>query len=417
MEEENIGMKDRNREQEEEQRANEQEETNLDDNRPDDESVLIIDGSNPDFTRVDDDEPSTSGIPDARRDAGDMRRALTYDKKRVLKEELGVTINKGAGPNSTLIYDNLEFKFNEKTGKATGATYYGKELLVLRDGKLDYSKRTSESFINNFKEILRKAKAEYQKTPAPIADERAGVDLPQNAMDSITENVNDRLDSEIDRRFDEISSSTEITWNELRELRGALYKKEEQSEEIPIEEKLKALKIDEDHWKKESDKAKAEGKNNKALLYDSIRKAAELKADKIRLKFNLKPESEEAKNMLKEETDANDLARLEKFKKWARENVVGVSAIAISIAGIVTAAVMGARTTVKKGGKALGKFAKGVSKVFKKLGPLFSALGTLLSKMILAGSQGLLWLSQNLWVLFLIIASIVYNEYRRKRRR
>ena len=191
MEEENIGMKDRNREQEEEQRANEQEETNLDDDRPGDESVLIIDGSNPDFTRVDDDKPSTSGIPDARRDAGDMRRALTYDKKRVLKEELGVTINKGAGPNSTLIYDKLEFKFNEKTGKATGATYDGKELLVLRDGKLDYSKRTSESFINNFKEILRKAKAEYQKTPAPIADERAGVDLPQNAMDSSSHVVSD----------------------------------------------------------------------------------------------------------------------------------------------------------------------------------------------------------------------------------
>ena len=207
MEEENIGMKDRNCERyEEERRGNEQEETNIDDG---DASVLIIDGSNPDFTRVDDDGPSTSGIPDARCDAGDMRRALTYDKKRVLKEELGVTINKGAGPNSTLIYDKLEFKFNEKTGKATGATYDGKELLVLRNGKLDYSKRTSESFINNFKEILRKAEAEYQKTPAPIADERAGVDLPQNAMDSITENVIDQIDSGTDRDFEEISANTE----------------------------------------------------------------------------------------------------------------------------------------------------------------------------------------------------------------
>ena len=146
-----------------------------------------------------------------------------------------------------------------------------------------------------------------------------------------------------------------------------------------------------------------------------MRKAAELKADRIRLSLNEKPMSEEVVSMIEEETDVNDLTRFEKFKKWARENVVGVSAIAISIAGIVTAAVMGARSVVKKGGKALGKFAKGVSKVFKKLGPLFSALGTLLSKMLLVGSQGLLWLSQNLWVLFLIIASIVYNEYRRRR--
>ena len=184
MEEENIGMKDRNRERyEEERRGNEQEETNLDDNRPGDESVLIIDGSNPDFTRVDDDDkPSTSGIPDVRRDVANMKRDITLDKKTTLKEELGATINKGDGPNSTLIYDKIHFIFNEKTGKATSATYDGKELLVLRDGKLDYSKRTSESFVNNFKEILRKAKAEYQKTPASIVDERAGVDLPQTLL-------------------------------------------------------------------------------------------------------------------------------------------------------------------------------------------------------------------------------------------
>ena len=165
MEEENIGMKDRNRERyEEERRGDEQEETNLDDNRPGNESVLIIDGSNPDFTRVDDDDkPSTSGIPDVRRDVANMKRDITLDKKRTLKEELGATINKGDGPNSTLIYDKIHFKFNEKTGKATSATYDGKELLVLRDGKLDYSKRTSESFINNFKEILRKQKQSIKK--------------------------------------------------------------------------------------------------------------------------------------------------------------------------------------------------------------------------------------------------------------
>ena len=216
-------------------------------------------------------------------------------------------------------------------------------------------------------------------------------------MNDIIGDVNDRIDSEIDRRFDEISSSTEITANELRELRGTLYARE------GGEERIKALGIEMEHWKKESDKAKAEGKNNKALLYDAMRKAPELKADKIRLKLNQKPVSEEVLSMIEEETDVNDLTRLERFKKWARKNIVGVSAISISITGIVTAAVMGARSVVKKGGKALGKFAKGVSKVLKKLGPLFSALGTLLSKMILAGSQGLLWLSQNLWVLFLII--------------
>ena len=411
-----IELEDLERERETQQ-ANEEDETSFtDDRRPGDESILIIDGSNPVFTRVDDDGPSTSSdIPNARRDAGVMRRHTIHDMKQFLKKELGLTINKGDGPNSTIIYDKLRFT-TDKGNKINGATYKGKKILILRGGELRYSTdRAKASLVNEFKELLKRADAEHRKTPTPIAEKRAGVDLPQNVMNNIIEDVNDRIDSEIDRKFDEISSSTEITANELRELRGTLYAKEDSIE--GGEERIKALGIEMDHWEKESDKAKAEGKNNKALLYDAMRKAAELKADKIRLKLNQKPVSEEVLSMIEEETDVNDLTRLERFKKWARENVVGVSAIAISIAGIVTAAVMAARSTVKKGGKALGKFAKGVSKVFKKLGPLFSALGTLLSKMILAGSQGLLWLSQNLWVLFLMIAYFIYNEYKRKRRR
>ena len=408
-----IELEDLDRERET-QRANEEEETSFtDDRRPGDESILIIDGSNPVFTRVDDDGPSTSDIPNARRDAGVMRRHIIHDMKQFLKKGLGLTINKGDGPNSTIIYDKLIFTTN-KDNKINGATYKGKKILILKDGELRYSTdKTKAPLVNEFKELLRRADAEHQKTPTPIAEKRAGVDLTQNVMNNIIEDVNDRIDSEIDRRFDKISSNTEITANELRELRGTLYAGEN---EESGEERIKALGIEMDHWKKESDKAKAEGKNNKALLYDVMSKTAELKADKIRLKLNQKPVSEEVQSMIEEETDVNDLTRLEKFKKWARENVVGVSAIAISIAGIVTAAVMGARTTVKKGGKALGKFAKVVSNVFKKLGPLFSALGTLLSKIILAGSQGLLWLSQNLWVLFLMIVYFLYNEYRRKRR-
>ena len=391
----------------------EEEETSFNDG---DKSILIIDGSEPIFTRVNADGPK---IPNVGCDVGVMKRHIIHDMKQFLKKGLGLTINKGDGPNSKIIYDEVRFT-TDKDDKINGVTYKGKKILILRGGKLRYSTdRTKAQLVNEFKELLQKADAEDQKTPTPIAEKRAGVDLPQNVVNSIIENVNDRIDSEIGSRFDEISSSTEITNNELRELRASLLDNEKLIvDNMDLrEDKIKALGTEMDHWKKESDKAKAEGKNKKALLYDAMRKAAELKADRIRLSLNEKPVSEEVLSMIEEETDVNDLTRLEKFKKWARENVVGVSAIAISIAGIVTTVVMSARSVVKKGGKALGKFAKGVSKVFKKLGPLFSALGTLLSKMILVGSQGLLWLSQNLWALFLIIISIVYNEYRRKRRR
>ena len=61
-----IETKDLDRERKTQQ-ANEEEEANLDDDRPGDESILIIDGSNPVFTRVDGD--------DVRRDNEEMRDA------------------------------------------------------------------------------------------------------------------------------------------------------------------------------------------------------------------------------------------------------------------------------------------------------------------------------------------------------
>ena len=91
-------------------------------------------------------------------------------------------------------------------------------------------------------------------------------------------------------------------------------------------------------------------------------KAAKLKADKIRLKLNQKPVSEEVVSMIEEEADANDLSRLEKLKKWARENVVGVSAIAISIAGIVYRSRYGGEKRCKKRWKSTRYICKGCIK-------------------------------------------------------
>ena len=129
-----IELDDLNRERE--KQANEEDETNFDDDKPGNKSTLVFDGSNPNFTRVDDDddEPSTSEIPNARRDAGNMRRAIAFDKKRLLKEKLGITINKRDGPNSTLIYDKLWFTPDKSGKKINGATYKGTKILVLRGG-------------------------------------------------------------------------------------------------------------------------------------------------------------------------------------------------------------------------------------------------------------------------------------------
>ena len=77
-----------------------------------------------------------------------------------------------------------------------------------------------------------------------------------------------------------------------------------------------------------------------------------LKADEIRLRRNKRPESTAVQSMIEEEAQNNDLMRFERFKQWAKKNIGGISVVAISVAGIITTIVMGARTVVKKGAQA-----------------------------------------------------------------
>ncbi len=84
------------------------------------------------------------------------------------------------------------------------------------------------------------------------------------------------------------------------------------------------------------------------------------------LKAGFRPESEEALSMIQEEVKTNDLTRYERFKKWAKKNIAGVSAVAISVAGIITTIVMAGRKAVKQGAKAVGKFGKAIANLAKK---------------------------------------------------
>ena len=240
-----------------------------------------------------------------------------------------------------------------------------------------------------------------------MVERRVGVDIPQYVMNDITRNVSDRIETEISDTLSDLRNNTEITENELREFRGILNVKGNSGEE-----KIKALEIESKHWKT---KAQEEGNEMKSKLYETFAKTADLKADEIRLRLNQKPQNEEAISMVEEEADVNDLTRFERFKKWARENIAGLSAVAISIAGILTTVIMAGRNSVKRGGRAVSKFGKAVANLAKKFGPVLAALGNLIAKILSLGAKGISWLSQNLWLLALALTYFVYNEYRRKK--
>ena len=78
--------------------------------------------------------------------------------------------------------------------------------------------------MGEFKELVKKAKAEHAQTPAAVDEENLKklANIPKNLTDSVIRNSLKRLREEISEKADEITKYLDITKNELRELRGIL---------------------------------------------------------------------------------------------------------------------------------------------------------------------------------------------------
>ena len=206
--------------------------------------------------------------------------------------------------------------------------------------------------------------------------------------------------------------------NEIREFRGILTAKlptaEQQREGgITVENRIDALKIEETNWR---DLAERQTDSKKKLLYESIADVAALKADELRLRANVRPENEITQNIVEEEAENNDLTRFERFKRWAKRNLGGISVVAVSVAGIITTIVMGARTVVKKGANVTSKFARVLGKIAEKAGPVLGALLNLAAGILKLGTKAVGFLSENLWILAVMITYALYDRAKRRKR-
>ena len=152
-------------------------------------------------------------------------------------------------------------------------------------------------------------------------------------------------------------------------------------------------------------------------MYKSLERVAKLQADNIRLESNERPIHEETISIINEEAKESDLGRLERFKKWAKENLIGISAVAISVAGIITTIVVSARKAVKQAAKAVSSLAKALANVAKKLGPLIAPILNLVAKMLTWGAKDIEFFAKGLWLLAIALAYLVYNQYKERKKK
>ena len=391
---------ERIREEQEIEQANREQETNFDD----DDDVVVDIGGKDDIPDLDLDD-----IPDVRKDVANIKRSITSDVKKTFKNVFNVSIEKKNGFNSKRVLENTKF-VSSKNGRIS-IEYQGSRIgWVERNLNVNLFEKKNKKLVNEFRQSQELVKMEYEKSPSSLVR-----DMPEDVVDSI-------LDSSIERIEDEIENvSAHLSVQDLREFAGVLNPKGPTAEV-----RIKALEIQAEYWEKVKLEAKevadsddvteseARKAKSKQALYDSLERTAKLQADNERLKNNEKPIHDETLEIINDESQASDLGRLERFKEWARNNLIGLSAIAITIAGIVTTVVIAGRKAVKQAARATGKLAKALVNIGKKLGPLIAPLLNLMAQAITWGAKGLEFLSRNLWLIAVAFAYLLLRVYKNK---
>ena len=347
-------------------------------------------------------------IPNVRKDLAGIKRSITNDVKKVFKDIFNVSIEKKNGPNSESILENTRFQ-SAKDGRFT-IEFKGKRIGWIerpQAGKRSVSlfEKKNKKLVNEFLNSMDGAVREYQQTPESLVK-----NLPDYAVEDILNMSVERISERISDEVDGLTAT--LTEQELREFAGVLNPKGPTAEV-----RIKALETQADHWKTEGDTVRqtlrketedgspkeVEKARSEITKLESLEKTARLQADFERLKNNEKPIHDETLDIINDEVRENDLSKLERFKQWARENLIGFSAIAISIAGIITTVVIAGRKAVKETAKGVGTVAKALFNLGKKLGPLIAPMLNILATAVSWGVKGLEFLSKNLWLLVIIL--------------
>ncbi len=359
----------------------------------------------------DDDEDDPTDSEKRLQDLAIKKAVQRYDAIQALESATDTRFSVVHGDSSKELIDFISGDEYSEKGNLIRLKFKGEDVKLTAKGKLDG--RFTKTANKNIVKAIEAAKVEYEKSFDAVADEGAGLSLSDEARESVRESVAGSLEDLVWDKYDEISQS-DLDKNIEREIKGIPYvdknidydNLEDQNEKDQYDAKIAGLKVDTEHWENLEEK---EQDPTKRQLYKTAKELCVAKKSYMEVRANQRPESEEALSMIGEETERNDLTRFERFKKWAKENITGVSAVAISVAGIVTAVVMSGRNAVKKGAKAVGQFGKALANLAKKAGPAIATILNILAQVLTWGAKALEFLSRNLWIVALFLTYLVYD--------
>ncbi len=351
-------------------------------------------------------------------DQFDKKAIQRYDAIQELESATDIRFSVTHGDSSKELIDNISgIRYIEK-GKLTALKFKGDDVKLTVKGKINKASTVQNRGILK---AIENAKVEYNASFNAVVDEGVGFSVSDEATKSVQENVADSTEDLIWDMYGVISKR-DLDGNIEREIRGIPYvdenidydNLEDPNQKILYDSKIASLKKDIKHWE---DLGKNEQNPTTKILYDTAKELCIPKKSLMEVKAGKRPESKDAQTMIRNEAERNDLTRFERFKKWAKENITGVSAIAISIAGIITTVVIAGRNAAKKGAKAVGQLGKALANIAKKAAPAIATILNIIAQALTWGAKALEFLSRNLWIVALFLTYLLYDSLKDRYKR
>ena len=296
-------------------------------------------------------------------------------------------------------------------------TFNGADVAYIDTGgnfKMTENKKTTAS-LRRFLNLHEKALAEHKKGAKSVVEEETVGETSRTNVEEIFEDAEEDFRQEATDTGDtlveharELEKRGKITTQERREFAGVTAPKG--PPEVRIEALREQKKVFETNIELETDPERRQ-------VMQEGRDVAEQGIDDARLEMGLQPESEGGKHRFREIVRENIRTKFERFRKWAKENLGAIAAIAISIAGIITTVVVAGKKTIVGASKGLGAVGKALAGLAKSALPILVPILNLLSTILSWGSKGLAFLAQNLWIVAVLIAGAIYKYLQMKRKK
>jgi hypothetical protein len=113
------------------------------------------------------------------------------------------------------------------------------------------------------------------------------------------------------------------------------------------------------------------------------------------------------------EAQVEVISRFRKFVKWLGKEKVGLTVVAVSTAGLITALLIHARGAIVGTAKATSKVSKALANIAKKGAPILIPVLNAIATALPWSAKGIAWLASHLWVLAVAAALLVYNYLQR----